>query len=69
MTDTTQRIVAGDLSQRLPVHGRTGDLDRLVHVINGMLDEIERLIQEVKGVCDSIAHDLRTPLTTAACRS
>jgi signal transduction histidine kinase len=45
------------------VHGRTGDLDRLVHVINGMLDEIERLIQEVKGVCDSIAHDLRTPLT------
>jgi len=63
VTDATQRIVAGDLSQRLPVHGRTGDLDRLVHVINGMLDEIERLIQEVKGVCDSIAHDLRTPLT------
>ena len=63
VTDTTQRIVAGDLSQRLPVHGRTGDLDRLAHVINGMLDEIERLIQEVKGVCDSIAHDLRTPLT------
>jgi signal transduction histidine kinase len=63
VTHTTQRIVAGDLSRRLPVHGRTGDLDRLAHVINGMLDEIERLIQEVKGVCDSIAHDLRTPLT------
>jgi signal transduction histidine kinase len=63
VTDATQRIVAGDLSRRLPVHGRTGDLDRLAHVINGMLDEIERLIQEVKGVCDSIAHDLRTPLT------
>jgi signal transduction histidine kinase len=63
VTDATQRIVAGDLSQRLPVHGRTGDLDRLTHVINSMLDEIERLIHEVKGVCDSIAHDLRTPLT------
>ena len=63
VTDTTQRIVAGDLSQRLPVRGRSGDLDRLAHVINGMLDEIERLIQGVKGVCDSIAHDLRTPLT------
>jgi signal transduction histidine kinase len=63
VTDATQRIVAGDLSQRLPVHGRTGDLDRLAHVINGMLDEIERLIHEVKGVCDNIAHDLRTPLT------
>ena len=40
-----------------------GDLDRLIRVINGMLDDIERLMQEVKGVCDSIAHDLRTPLT------
>jgi signal transduction histidine kinase len=63
VTHATQRIVAGDLSQRLPVHGRTGDLDRLAHVINGMLDEIEGLIHEVKGVCDNIAHDLRTPLT------
>ena len=53
----------GDLSQRLPAQGISGDLDRLIQVINGMLDEIERLMQEVKGVCDSIAHDLRTPLT------
>jgi signal transduction histidine kinase len=63
VTSATQRIVGGDLSQRLPVHGRTGDLDRLIRVINGMLEEIERLMAEVKGVCDSIAHDLRTPLT------
>jgi signal transduction histidine kinase len=63
VTKATQRIVDGDLSQRLPVHGNTGDLDRLNRVINGMLDEIERLMAEVKGVCDSIAHDLRTPLT------
>ena len=63
VTLATQRIVGGDLSQRLPTHGINGDLDRLIRVINGMLDEIERLMQEVKGVCDSIAHDLRTPLT------
>lgn len=63
VTHATQRIISGDLSQRLPTHGRSGDLDRLIHVINGMLEEIERLMQEVKGVCDSIAHDLRTPLT------
>ena len=48
VTLATQRIVSGALSQRLPVHGRSGDLDRLIHVINGMLDEIERLMQEVK---------------------
>ena len=63
VTVATQHIVKGDLSQRLPAQGRSGDLDRLIHVINGMLEEIERLMQEVKGVCDSIAHDLRTPLT------
>jgi signal transduction histidine kinase len=63
VTRAIQRIVSGDLSERLPTHGRTDDLDRLANVINGMLGEIERLMQEVKGVCDNIAHDLRTPLT------
>lgn len=58
-----QDIVRGDLSRRLPARGTSGDLDRLVHVVNGMLDDIERLMQDVKGVCDGIAHDLRTPLT------
>ena len=63
VTRAIQRIVGGDLSERLPVRGRRDDLDRLVHVINACSAELERLMQEVKGVCDNIAHDLRTPLT------
>lgn len=63
ITGAIQRIVNGDLSERLPIHGRRDDFDRLAHVVNGMLGEIERLMQEVRGVCDNIAHDLRTPLT------
>jgi len=63
VTRAIQRIVSGDLSERLPTQGRTDDLGRLANVINGMLGELERLMQEVKGVCDNIAHDLRTPLT------
>jgi signal transduction histidine kinase len=63
VTLAIQRIVAGDLSGRLPSRGTSDDLDRLVHVVNGMLGEIERLMHEVKSVCDNIAHDLRTPLT------
>jgi signal transduction histidine kinase len=63
VTQAIQRIVRGDLSERLPAHGGTDDLDRLATVVNGMLGEIERLMHEVKGVCDNIAHDLRTPLT------
>ncbi|MGI4813585.1 MAG: sensor histidine kinase [Janthinobacterium lividum] len=63
VTASIKQIVAGDLGQRLPMHSRQDDLDKLVRVVNGMLDEIERLMHEVKGVCDAIAHDLRTPLT------
>ncbi len=63
VTRAIARIVDGDLNERLPSGGTGGDLDRLIHVVNRMLDEIERLMHEVKGVTDDIAHDLRTPLT------
>ncbi|MDF3839695.1 ATP-binding protein [Cupriavidus basilensis] len=63
VTASIREIVGGNLSQRLPLHAKGDDIDRLVRVVNGMLDEIERLMHEVKGVCDAIAHDLRTPLT------
>jgi signal transduction histidine kinase len=63
VTDAIERIVNGDLSERLPNGGTAGDLDRLIQVVNRMLDDIERLMHEVKGVTDEIAHDLRTPLT------
>jgi signal transduction histidine kinase len=63
ITRTTQDIIAGDLSKRLPTGGNSGDVDKLAGVVNRMLAEIERLMHEVKGVCDNIAHDLRTPLT------
>ena len=65
ITGAIQNIVSGDLRQRLPQRrprASGDDLDRLVSVVNGMLDELERLMHEVKGVCDGIAHDLRTPL-------
>lgn len=63
MTGTTQRIMAGDLSERLPV-GRSGDeLDRLAGSLNAMLERIEALMRGVKEVSDNIAHDLKTPLT------
>jgi signal transduction histidine kinase len=63
VTASIQEIVAGNLSRRLPTRASNDEFDRLVRVVNGMLDEIERLMHEVKGVCDAIAHDLRTPLT------
>jgi signal transduction histidine kinase len=63
MTGTAQRIMAGDLSERLPT-GRSGDeLDRLAVNLNAMLERIEALMNGLKEVSDNIAHDLKTPLT------
>jgi signal transduction histidine kinase len=63
VTETTQRIMAGDLSGRLPVTGIGDELDRLAMNLNDMLERIEALMRGLKEVSDNIAHDLKTPLT------
>jgi signal transduction histidine kinase len=63
VNERVQRIVEGDLRQRLPTHGVGDPFDKLAAIVNGMLDKIEALIHEIAGVGDDIAHDLRTPLT------
>ncbi len=63
--ETIERIMHGDLHERLPTRGTRDDLDRLAVSVNRMLERIERLLHEVKGVGDNIAHDLRTPLARA----
>jgi signal transduction histidine kinase len=63
MGATTQTIMAGDLSGRLPVAGTGDELDRLAANLNAMLERIEALMRGLKEVSDNIAHDLKTPLT------
>ena len=63
-----QRIMAGDLRERLPSHGGSDPFDRLAAIVNDMLGNIEALIHEIAGVGDDIAHDLRTPLTRVRMR-
>ena len=58
-----QRIVAGELRERLPARGTEDPFDKLAELVNGMLGEIEVLVRRLAGVGDDIAHDLRTPLT------
>jgi signal transduction histidine kinase len=58
-----QRIVAGELRERLPARGTNDPFDKLAALVNGMLGEIETLVRRLAGVGDDIAHDLRTPLT------
>ena len=65
---TSQEIIAGDLSRRIPVSGRDDEFDKLAGNLNAMLDQIERLLTGMKEVSDNIAHDLRSPLTRMPCR-
>src|SRR6266566_9316831 len=60
-----QRIVAGDLRERLPHRNSDDPFSKLAVSVNGMLDEMETLIHSLAGVGNDIAHDLRTPLTRA----
>ena len=60
-----QRIIAGDLRERLPHRDVDEPFSKLAAIVNGMLDEMETMINALAGVGNDIAHDLRTPLTRA----
>jgi len=61
-TNTMDRIAEGDLAARVPLSGRSDDLDQLSDAINAALDRLNRLIEGMRQVSNDIAHDLRTPL-------
>jgi signal transduction histidine kinase len=59
---TSDRIMAGEISRRIPLTGRNDEFDRLAQNLNTMLDRIQRLMDGMRQVTDNIAHDLRSPL-------
>ncbi|HKH21076.1 MAG TPA: ATP-binding protein, partial [Gammaproteobacteria bacterium] len=59
---TGRSIMAGDLSQRVPLTGRGDEFDQLAINLNAMLDRIQRLMEGMRQVTDNVAHDLRSPL-------
>jgi signal transduction histidine kinase len=63
ISSTANAIMAGDLSQRVPLTKRNDEFDGLATSLNQMLDRIEGLMQGLKEVTDNVAHDLKTPLT------
>jgi len=63
VTGTSEKIMAGDLAERVPLSGSDDEFDRLARSLNQMLDRIETLMTGMRTVTDSIAHDLKRPLT------
>jgi signal transduction histidine kinase len=60
---TSERVMAGNLSDRVPLRGTSDEFDQLAGNLNRMLDQIERLMTAMREVTDDVAHDLRTPLS------
>jgi signal transduction histidine kinase len=63
VSEASRKIMAGDLSRRIPVGDSGDELDRLAESLNAMLARIEELMLALREVSDNIAHDLKTPLT------
>jgi signal transduction histidine kinase len=63
INQTSQNIMRGNLSLRIPDRGTNDEFDQLARNLNEMLDRIVQLMEGVRHVSDNIAHDLRTPLT------
>ncbi len=63
MNVSAKALMAGDMTERLPVSGSGDELDRLAVGLNQMLARIGELMSGLREVSDNIAHDLRTPLT------
>lgn len=67
LSQTTRKVMAGNLSVRAPVknynNGLGDEFDVLTQHMNAMLDRTEKLVQSSRTIGDSIAHDLRSPLT------
>lgn len=63
VSETSRRIMDGDLTQRVPRGQSNDEFDRLADSLNRMLERIEALMNGMRLVTDSLAHDLRSPLT------
>ena len=63
ITQTCERVISGNLNERIPLRGRGDEWDRLARAINEMLDRISSLLENLQQVSSDVAHDLRTPLT------
>lgn len=62
ISDTANAVVAGDLTQRVPVAERPDEFDAVAQALNLMLERIATLMDNLRQVSSDVAHDLRTPL-------
>ncbi len=64
ITETVARIGAEDLEERLPEPADSDEISRLASTFNRMLDRIQSSVNQLRTVTESVAHDLKSPVTS-----
>ena len=64
ISDTVSRIGSDDLGSRLPEGPYPDEISRLSNTFNTMLDRIQSSVHQLRILTDSVAHDLKSPVTS-----
>ncbi len=64
ITETVAQIGSEDLSERLPESARRDEIARLAKTFNLMLHRIQSSVNQLRSVTDTVAHDLKSPITS-----
>ncbi len=64
ISDTVSRMGSDDLSNRLPEGRHPDEITRLSRTFNRMLDRIQSSVHQMRILTDSVAHDLKSPVTS-----
>ncbi len=64
ITETVDRIGSEDLGSRLPISSSSDEIARLSATFNRMLDRIEASVKQLRVITDSVAHDMKSPVTS-----
>jgi signal transduction histidine kinase len=64
ITEAAAGIDRRSLDVRVPVGRHDDEIARLAKTFNQMLDRVQRAVRQLHTMTDSLAHDLRSPLTS-----
>jgi signal transduction histidine kinase len=64
ITGAAASIRTDDLSTRVPVGHQHDEVARLAGTFNNMLDRISASVNQLRTLTDSVAHDLKSPITS-----
>lgn len=58
-----EAVAPGATGQRITAHAQVEEFNRLVGVLNGMLERLDRGLLAQRRIISDVGHDLRTPIT------